>query len=219
LKILAIDTATRRGSVALLDGPTTLGAAWLDRDNGRALAPAVVQLLGRDGLGQVEGVALSIGPGSFTGLRIGLAFVKGLALARPLPTVAVSTLELIARAAGGPEVLAVIDARNGELFVRLDAAPPIPDGLYRTAELRALLDGRPSGVLAGEPPPELLASLEGYIAAPEPPEPRAITLGALALPRFLAGHGRDPANLQPSYVQPVAVDRPRHGVDTLASQT
>lgn len=218
MRILAIDTATARGSVALTEDARVLASAVLDAGQGRALAPAIRDVLAaHGGLAAVDGVALSIGPGSFTGLRIGLAFVKGLVIAEPKPVVAISTLELITRAAGGAAVLAAIDARNGEVFARLDGI--MEDGLRRIDAVVAALDGHPPGILAGEPPPALEAALPGWARAPASDVPLAITLAALAEPRFRAGEGRDPADLQPSYGQPAAVDRKRATVDTPASHS
>jgi tRNA threonylcarbamoyladenosine biosynthesis protein TsaB len=217
MRILAIDTGTRRGSVALVDGARVLGAAWLDDTHGRALAPRVAALLAAEGgLAAVQGITLSIGPGSFTGLRIGLAFVKGLVLATPRPVLPVSTLALLAygRGEGGP-VLAAIDARNGEVFVRLEGL--LPDGLRRVDELPALLPH--AGSIVGEPPPALLERLPGWTALEPSAEPLAVALAALARGPLEAGEGRDPAALQPSYGQVPAVDRPRAVVDTPASHS
>lgn len=221
MRILAIDTGTRRGSVALVDGERVLGAAWLDDTHGRALAPRVAALLAaHGGLVSVDGITLSIGPGSFTGLRIGLAFVKGLVLAAPRPVLPVSTLALLAygRGAGGP-VLAAIDARNGEVFVRLEGPTSdlLSDGLRRVDELPALLPS--AGWIVGEPPLALLERLPTWTVIEPSAEPLAVALAALARGPLEAGKGRDPAALQPSYGQVPAVDRPRAVVDTPASHS
>lgn len=217
MRILAIDTGTCRGSVALVDGARVLGADWLDDTHGRALAPRVAELLSaHGGLSAVDAVALSIGPGSFTGLRIGLAFVKGLVLAAPRPVLPVSTLELLAHGRGARgTVLAAIDARNGEVFVRLEGC--LPDGLRRVDALPPLLPA--AGVVVGEPPPSLLAALPGWAALEPSPTPLAVALADLARGPLEAGQGRDPSALQPSYGQVPAVDRPRAVVDTPTSHS
>lgn len=217
MRILAIDTGTRRGSVALVEGSQVLGAVWLNDTHGRALAPRVAELLAaHGGLTAVEGVALSIGPGSFTGLRIGLAFVKGLVLAAPRPVLPVSTLALLAHGRGAPgQVLAAIDARNSEAFVRLEGV--LPDGLRRIDALPALLPA--TGLVVGEPPPALLEALPGWVALEPDAQPLAIALAALARPMLEQDQGRDPSALQPSYGQVPAVDRPRAVVDTPASHS
>jgi tRNA threonylcarbamoyladenosine biosynthesis protein TsaB len=82
------------------------------------LLAAAEEALAAAGVGweDVERLAVGVGPGSFTGLRIGIATARALAQARGLPVVGVSTLEALARGADAPVVLAVLDARRGEAF-------------------------------------------------------------------------------------------------------
>lgn len=201
MRVLAIDTATRYGSIAWSDGDRIDGALLGDGSGPprhERLGPAARARMG----GQTpEAFALAIGPGSFTGLRIGLSFVKGYAIARPAPVVAISTLEAYAAASGAP-ALAAIDARNGEVFARLDGV--IAEGLYRTRELLRALESVPPGVIVGEPPPELAPP--GWTIA-HATRPLAETLIALARPRLLRGEGVDPMDLEPTYLQLAAVDR------------
>jgi tRNA threonylcarbamoyladenosine biosynthesis protein TsaB len=102
--ILGIDTASPDGSVALLDGHAVLVEPLLPREHSSGLSLAVERLLAARSIGVADlaGVAVSEGPGSFTGLRIGLAWAKGLALGRDLPLVLVSSHAAGARAAHGP---------------------------------------------------------------------------------------------------------------------
>jgi tRNA threonylcarbamoyladenosine biosynthesis protein TsaB len=100
--ILALDTSTRTVGIALYDGVQVLSeATWTSQDfHTVELAPAIAQTLERCGIeiNQVEAVAVALGPGSFTGLRIGLALAKGLALVRKMPLVGVPTLDFLAAA-------------------------------------------------------------------------------------------------------------------------
>src|SRR5574340_1239185 len=104
MMLLAVDTSTAQVGLALYDGSQlTAEMLWQSRRHHTVeLAPALVELFRRTGIKmtdvQVLGVAL--GPGSFTALRVGLAFVKGLALSRKLPVVGVPTLDILA--AGQP---------------------------------------------------------------------------------------------------------------------
>jgi tRNA threonylcarbamoyladenosine biosynthesis protein TsaB len=100
--LLAIDTATQIMSLALHDGDSLRAeVTWHTANNHTAeLAPAVRDLLARSdtSLDDLTALAVSIGPGSYTGLRIGVALAKGLAAARGLPLVGVSSLDTLAAA-------------------------------------------------------------------------------------------------------------------------
>ena len=119
--LLAIDTATRLISLALHDGHTVAAeSTWVsDNYHTTELAPQAALLLRRAGLdiARLHGVAVAIGPGSYTGLRIGLGFAKGLALAQNLPLVGVPTLDGLMRAQPphpGP-ALALLQAGRGRV--------------------------------------------------------------------------------------------------------
>jgi tRNA threonylcarbamoyladenosine biosynthesis protein TsaB len=126
--VLSLDTTTRRGSVAVLrdasvltevsGDPAITHGQRLPRDIDRALGEAGVRL------DDVELLAVAVGPGSFTGLRVGIAAMQGLAFARGLLIVPVSTLEVLARHAAdeGMDAAAIapwIDAQRGVVFASL----------------------------------------------------------------------------------------------------
>src|SRR3989442_15558354 len=96
MRLLAVETSTLAGGAALLDGELVVGEYALDvsRTHSERLMGAIDRLLTDAGwtVRDLEGLAVSVGPGSFTGLRIGLSTVKGLALALSIPIVAVPTL-------------------------------------------------------------------------------------------------------------------------------
>lgn len=100
--LLAVDTSTSQLGLALYDGASVLAElAWTSRARHTTeLAPALSGLLARTGHRMVDLTALgvAVGPGSFTSLRVGLAFVKGLAMARKLPVIGVPTLDVVAAA-------------------------------------------------------------------------------------------------------------------------
>lgn len=125
MKILAVDTSTRMGSIALVEGPRLVAEIRLDaeRSNAERLLPAIETLLKKAGWGlsDLNGLAVTIGPGSFTGLRIGLATLKGFAHAHSLPLAGVSSLSALAHNGVLSQwpVAAILNAGRGEIFSAL----------------------------------------------------------------------------------------------------
>ena len=122
-RILAIDTATEACSVALYDQGETLAHFELcAREHTQRILPLVQQILAEAGLSlkQLDALAFGRGPGSFTGVRIGIGIAQGLSLGAELPLLPVSTLLTMAQGAyrqtGAEQVLAAIDARMGEVY-------------------------------------------------------------------------------------------------------
>jgi len=112
--ILAFDTATDRATSALVDDGEVLG----ERVSRASTLLADVDALVRQGGAHprdLNGLAVGIGPGSFTGIRIGLAVARGLGLALDVPAAGISTLDALA--AGAPGAVAVIDAKRRQVFV------------------------------------------------------------------------------------------------------
>jgi tRNA threonylcarbamoyladenosine biosynthesis protein TsaB len=174
--LLALDTATDQASIALgVAGreplQETIGGA---RRHAAALLPALQTLLERAGLslGDVSGVVLSDGPGSFTGLRVGAAVAKALVHARGLPLWVAPSL--MVRAAGVAKddalVLAVSNALRGEVyaaayrFLHNRIHTELPASVQRPAKL--LSSGLHPEVVVGEAPPEIVAALEEWIGQP-----------------------------------------------------
>jgi tRNA threonylcarbamoyladenosine biosynthesis protein TsaB len=122
LLILAFDTATDVATSALVWDGEVLGE---QRSRALTVLEDVDALLRRGGVRdtQLEGLVVGTGPGSFTGLRMGLATARALAFALDLPVAGVSTLAALA--AGTPGALPVIDARRREVFTLLDGAPAV----------------------------------------------------------------------------------------------
>ena len=121
---LAIDTATEACSVAIsVDGVVRERFEPMQREHTQRLLPMIDAVLAEAGasVARLDGIVCGIGPGSFAGLRIGVGVVKGLALARDLPVVGVSSLAMLAQRALGrtpaaTRVAAVIDARMSEIY-------------------------------------------------------------------------------------------------------
>jgi tRNA threonylcarbamoyladenosine biosynthesis protein TsaB len=197
--VLAIDTCLAACSVAILDGDEVLAEASeaMTRGHQERLAPLtrdVMQAAGLD-FGAIDRIGVTVGPGSFTGLRVGLAFAKGLALALDRPCVGVGCLEALSSALTTPGFrVAVIDAGRERVFVQIfegDTAIVAPDSLEipsaaaRLAELvqmgeltltgpgAALLSGAAPGAVIidqGAPSPLVVAKLAAR-APLTPPRP------------------------------------------------
>lgn len=123
MRLLAIDSATEFCSVALSNKDQVLSRGEeLPRQHSQALLPYVDELLTEAGvtLKELDGIVVSQGPGSFTGVRIGASIAQGLAFSQNLPMVQVSTLAAMAQACyrlhGATHVVAAIDARMGEVY-------------------------------------------------------------------------------------------------------
>jgi universal bacterial protein YeaZ len=122
VKILAVDTATGRQSVAILDGTRVLVRSDEDAQgaHARRLVPTIDRLFAESGiaLSTLNGLAVSIGPGSFTGLRVGLATMMGFRTVAGLPLAAVPTLEALAwnHREAGRTVCPMLRARTGEVY-------------------------------------------------------------------------------------------------------
>ena len=126
MKLLALDTAMAACSVAVIDTDLALPLAEaflaMERGHAEALAPMVQQAMAEAGLNfnALDRVAVTTGPGTFTGVRIGLAMARGLGLALGIPVVGIDTLSAIAANAGsGALVLVAADARKGEVYAAL----------------------------------------------------------------------------------------------------
>lgn len=133
MKILAVDTALGACSVALLDGEQVLAHIFepMDRGHAERLAPMVDEAMRAADVefSALTRLAVTIGPGTFTGQRVGLAFMRGLRLALKVPLIGTTTLEVMAMAAaaetGLSKAAAIHDARRNEAYLLLKAGPDV----------------------------------------------------------------------------------------------
>ncbi len=125
MKILAVDTTTMIGSVAITDNERVVAEKYLDREltHAEQLLPGIEQVIKSSSLkiSDIDAFAVAIGPGSFTGLRIGVATIKGLAFSLGKPVVGVSSLESLAfHYVEKPNLVCpMFDARKGEVYFAL----------------------------------------------------------------------------------------------------
>lgn len=206
-----MDTTTERGSVAVVSGGEVLGEVRLRSGMGhsRRLMPAIAFLL--EGLEleapEVEGYAVAAGPGSFTGLRVGLSCVQGLALASGRPCLGLCTLDVLAaRIAGAaPTLVAAMDAYRGEVYACVFEA----DGTRRGEPVTALpgdaFAGVPAGAaFIGDGASRYREDIRAVVPDARFPSRSAFlagTLGLLAEPVLAAGGGVAPAELRPLYLR------------------
>jgi tRNA threonylcarbamoyladenosine biosynthesis protein TsaB len=226
--LLAVETSCGTASAALLRGEEVLSEeqAAAGRSGAEGLLPCVDAVLRQAEvtLKSVEAFAISIGPGSFTGLRVGVATLKGLAFGTELPIAPVPTLAVLARAAPGARdpVVALVDARRGELYAaayRLEGAgrEPVPcepaEGVYTPEQLAPRLP--PACLLVGEGV-ELRGERIRELARSDvrlgpAAEPHARDVGVLGARRIARGEAVAAAALVPRYVRRAEAEVKRTG--------
>ncbi len=217
MHVLAIESSTSRSSVAIVDHDRVVATAGLGvpRRHGEFIAPAIRFCLDQAGLtiDRLTGIAVGLGPGLFTGLRVGIATAQSLAASLHLPSVGMSSLDVLAfqvRYAPGL-TCAVIDARRGELYWAMYRASP--GGVQRLTELRLGKIDQLSAELQSQGEDVLvvgdgalayrkeLNDVDVDLAGPETAWPDAAVLGELAVPRFVREETQRPTELQPIYLR------------------
>lgn len=213
--LLAIDTSTRQVGIALYDGTTILAeSTWLSQDYHTVeLAPAVQNMLqrARITISSLKALGVAIGPGSFTGLRIGLALVKGMALACRLPIFGVPSLDILVY--GQPvqdlPLAAVLSAGRQRLAVGWYQAK---DNAWQPGGVVELLDARALAERIQQPTLVCGELSEGdrrtlgrryrnvIMASPARSMRRPSFLAEIAWKRWLSGKSDDPAALAPIYL-------------------
>jgi tRNA threonylcarbamoyladenosine biosynthesis protein TsaB len=214
--ILAIDTATRWTGVALHDGQHVIAEyGWLAaQTQSMELAPAVSRILQQTRLpaSELSAIAVALGPGSYTGLRIGMGLAKGMALAYQLPLIGVPTLDIVA--ASQPvcegEMVAIAEAGRHRITsgkYRLIKGRWEPDGGPVNETWDELLQRiQPPLTITGEISPaaqkQIRATSRGFTVAPAALRVRrAAVLAELAWRRLRRGRLDDPAALTPIYLR------------------
>lgn len=217
--VLGIETATWMGSVALADDDKGVIAEVnisSTASHSERLLPCIDRIFRETGsrLEDCDGICVSIGPGSFTGLRIGLATAKGLAYAAGKPMAGISSLETLAH--GIPlariPICTVIDARKGEVFacifewqgLELVARTPelvvSPEGLMEKITEPTILVG--NGLIPYAPPFRHTLKEKAVFLTHPFNFPRASVLAMKGLDRLAQGKGVGPEDLVPVYIRP-----------------
>jgi tRNA threonylcarbamoyladenosine biosynthesis protein TsaB len=219
MRVLAIDTTTVRASVAVVEDQEVLGEVRLacaDVPSTRIL-PAVDFLCAQLGLtpADLDGFAVAIGPGSFTGLRVGIATVEGLALGSGRPVVGVGTLQALAHRIRGTadRLVALMNAYREGVYIGVhdrEAQAVEPARVVRPEALAPLLPGNAAFVGEGARTHRALiaAACPGAVF-PERSLFLAGALGRIAVARLAAGEGTTPDRLRPLYLREPHIGPPR----------
>lgn len=229
--VLGVESATDLAGVALADDGGVLAAVSFARGrrHGENIAPAIEFVCARVGVGprDLGAIAVDVGPGLFTGLRVGVATAKGLGFALGVPVVEMSSLELLAIDMAGrirteplpaPLLLPVVDARRGQLFAARfrpggDAGPDqlgedrLADPGELAQEVGALVSSGERVVCAGDGARRFAEALTDagaeLLAGVTAPDPALLAVAGRG--RAVAGAGRDPAKVTARYLRPADV--------------
>ena len=229
MKVLGVDTATSCGGIGIIDDDTVVAEYTFGPGDAPSatLIPALQALLDEAGfdLASLEGIAISLGPGSFTGVRVGLSAIKGLALATERPVVGVPTLDALASQLPRTPYLIcpLLDARKGEVYAALykqreggDVERLTPYQVLSPAALLAEISLQETTFLGDgvEVYQELIKGHLGERAFFAPPHLRFLhgtAVAALGLKRIKGGGRDDIASLVPLYVRPSEAEIKRKG--------
>jgi tRNA threonylcarbamoyladenosine biosynthesis protein TsaB len=219
VRILAIETSGKSGSVATLENGQVIKQAELDPAlrSARTLSPAIKQLLRETGWtpADVQLVAIGIGPGSFTGLRLGVMTAKAFAFAAGAQVLGIGTLDSIAARAesAAPRIAAAVDAQRDEVyagfFARDTSGALAQQGATEIMAIERWLAALESEVLVTGPALVKLAERLPRHAIVAPSElwfPNAATVGRLAAAKYASGARDDVFRLAPIYLRRSAAE-------------
>jgi tRNA threonylcarbamoyladenosine biosynthesis protein TsaB len=219
VRVLAVDTTTPRGSLAVVTAEAVEVEVRMESAEGhsRWLISAVDRALSDLGLepGELGGFAVTVGPGSFTGLRVGISSVQGLALATGRPCLGRPSLDILARLAldRAPSIVALVDAVRGEVFGAAYDGEGRLQGERRAGQVEDLVAGLEGPVaFVGDGVRRYRSRVENLVPEAVFPEVDlflAAELGRVAVDALAAGEGGAPADLRPLYLRGAHIRKPR----------
>jgi tRNA threonylcarbamoyladenosine biosynthesis protein TsaB len=187
--ILAVDTALGACSVAVLNGETILAHRFeeIARGHAEVLAPMVEEAMRQAGIGfaALDRLAVTTGPGTFTGQRVGLAFMRGLRVALKKPLIGITTLEAMAFATGAQRAAAIHDAKRDEAYLLLwdKGEIALPPTVMPFQEALARIRAFGPCALCGTGAAAAKMELGAEFRLTEIRQPDALWVARLALPR------------------------------------
>ncbi len=224
--ILAMECAAGACSAAVARDGQVLARRYraMARGHAEALMPMVEEVLGHAGASYaaLDLLAVTVGPGGFTGVRIGLAAARGIALAGALPLLGVNTLEILAHGVpeserGGRAVVAVLDSRRADLYAQSfagDLEPLDHPGAVMPGDLEAMLPEGPI-VFVGDGSARAIAAIDDgrAILSTAPAAPDASALAILAGARYATfkARGEECPAAEPLYLRPPDATIPAGG--------
>lgn len=233
MKALGLDTATTGCSAAVCEDGAIVAGRFQGMETGQTerLNPMIAEVMAESEIsfGELAAVGVTVGPGAFTGLRIGLATARAIALAARVPVIGVTTFAALARAVPASErvgrrLLVAVNGKRRDVFIQLLDADDTPLGEAGALDPAALPDGLPPGplLIAGDGAPALMRALdvekEGdrgtgararFSSAVGPPD--AVHVAALAAAAVREGAPAGTTPVRPVYVRPPDARLPLQG--------
>ena len=228
MKILAFDSTAKIASVAVSDNETVLGSYSIDNGltQSELLLPMAEDLLKslKLSFSDIELLACSVGPGSFTGVRIGVSLVKGIAFGKNIPCAEISTLEALAENLSGLYgiILPCMDARRGQFYTAIFEADE--NGIKRISDDEALSAKELAQKLEVYPDKPIYVVGDGYkiahkllseqgvklLATPEALRAQdAASIAKLAARKYAAGEAVSDKEISPTYLRVPQAERER----------
>ena len=200
---LAIDTSTEQAGIALSASNGTFAHSWpASRAQTTTVLPEIDRLVEQADMqpADISGIVVATGPGTFTGLRVGLAIAKGIVAARRIPLVGIPTLDIVFAQHPNEEIIAVLPAGRGRVVWQKRGEAPV------NASMPELIEAAAGAEVVGELTPEQEAFLReaGIGISVEHRDPLALL--ELGESRLTAGEVDDPITLEPTYLHGITVN-------------